>query len=81
LVVPLDAVVRTGTRDVVYVETDSGVFAPRAITLGPQRGGRYEVAAGLAAGERVAAKGVYFLDSEATIRTAAEGGRAPGHAH
>lgn len=79
LVAPLDAVVRTGTRDMVYVETEPGVFSPRAITLGPQLGDHYEVAAGLAAGERVVAKGVYFLDSEASIRAAALEGRAAAH--
>jgi Cu(I)/Ag(I) efflux system membrane fusion protein len=70
LSVPVDAVVRTGTRDLVYVEREPGVFEQREVRLGPQRGDRYVVTSGLIQGEVIVARGNYFLDSEQSIRAA-----------
>jgi Cu(I)/Ag(I) efflux system membrane fusion protein len=57
LVVPVGAVVRTGRRDLVYVETAADTFEPREVTLGIRDGDFYEIARGdLDAGDRVVAE-------------------------
>lgn len=50
---PVEAVLRRGELTAVYVARPDG-FALRAVRLGPAAGGRVEVLAGLAGGERVA---------------------------
>jgi Cu(I)/Ag(I) efflux system membrane fusion protein len=64
LTVPESAVIDTGTRKVVYVETDPGVFEGRAVVLGPISGDRYPVLEGLYPGERVATSGSFLIDAE-----------------
>ncbi len=73
LVVPIDAVIRTGTRDIVYVESEPGKFTAREVEIGEQIGGRYVVKSGLREGEQVVETANYFLDSEASIRNAGAG--------
>lgn len=77
LMIPIDAVIRTGTRDVVYVETKPGSFTAREVKLGAQINDRYIVLEGLEEGEMVVAIANYFIDSEASIRSAGAAGAAP----
>lgn len=70
LTVPKDAVLRTGTRDLVFVSPSEGVFEPREVTLGVPIEDRYEVTAGLAAGERVLSAASFFVDSESRLKSA-----------
>jgi Cu(I)/Ag(I) efflux system membrane fusion protein len=67
LSVPESAVIDTGSRQVVYVETGPGVFEGRAVTLGPPSGDHYPVLHGLAPGERVAAAGAFLIDAETRL--------------
>jgi Cu(I)/Ag(I) efflux system membrane fusion protein len=70
LVVPASAVLRTGTRAVVYVErpdADSPTYEGREIVLGPRAGDYYIVRAGLVEGERVVIQGNFKLDSALQI--------------
>ncbi|MDP9123174.1 MAG: efflux RND transporter periplasmic adaptor subunit [Pseudomonadota bacterium] len=69
LVVPAEAVIRTGTRTVVIVRKDSGSFEPRNVRLGADLGDTVEVAEGLADGEQVVASGQFLIDSEASLRS------------
>ena len=62
--VPEAAVLDIGDGKVVFVRTAENVFALRPVTLGPADGGLVEIAAGLAAGEVVAAAGSFFIKSE-----------------
>lgn len=65
LYVPVNAVLRTGKRDIVYVEVKKNMFEPREVVLGTRADGYYQVIGGaLRAGERIAAEGGYLLDSE-----------------
>jgi Cu(I)/Ag(I) efflux system membrane fusion protein len=64
LAVPESAVIDAGTRKVVYVETDPGVFEGREVVLGPVSGDRYPVLDGLASGEKVATAGSFLIDAE-----------------
>lgn len=67
LQVPDSAVVRAAEGDRVFVALDDGRFEPVAVTLGRSAGGRVEVRAGLAAGQRIVESGQFLLDSEANL--------------
>jgi Cu(I)/Ag(I) efflux system membrane fusion protein len=70
LVVPQEAVIVTGKRSVVIIETESNRFAPIDIKTGRELGDKIEVLAGLSEGQRVVASGQFLLDSEASLRSA-----------
>jgi Cu(I)/Ag(I) efflux system membrane fusion protein len=77
LVVPVSAAVRTGRRDLVYVEVARNTFEPREVRLGAMEGEYYRVESGnLSAGDRIVAEGGFLLDSE---RQLSGGNGAPGH--
>lgn len=78
ITVPRDAVVDTGRRQHVFV-ADGDLFTPRTIMLGVQLADRVEVRSGLAEGERVAATGVFLLDSESRLRATGGAGGHAGH--
>ena len=67
LSVPESSVVDTGTRKVVYVEAEPGVFEGRVVVLGQRVGDRFPVLEGLAPGEKVAAAGAFLIDAESRI--------------
>jgi Cu(I)/Ag(I) efflux system membrane fusion protein len=69
LVVPTEAVIRTGPRAVVLVRRDNGRFESRDVTLGLEVGEDIEVLQGLAEGEQVVASGQFLIDSEARLRS------------
>lgn len=88
LTVPASAVVRTGRRNLVWVEVDENLFEPREIEVGMTSGGYIEVLAGdLVEGEAVVAEGGYLLDSERTLSmpidsdAGATTGSSGGHKH
>ncbi|HRC57205.1 MAG TPA: efflux RND transporter periplasmic adaptor subunit, partial [Kofleriaceae bacterium] len=53
LVVPRDAVIRTGQHEYVYLLVGAGRFEPRSVRTGPARGGLVPIASGLVEGDRV----------------------------
>jgi Cu(I)/Ag(I) efflux system membrane fusion protein len=67
LSVPRSAVIDTGARQVVYVETAPGIFTPREVRLGAAAGDRREVLEGLREGEKVVAAANFFVDSQAQL--------------
>ena len=69
LLVPAEAVIRTGTRTVVIIHKDGGSFEPRDIRPGADLGDQLEVLEGLAEGDRVVASGQFLIDSEARLRS------------
>lgn len=71
LSVPESAVIDTGTRKVVYVETGPGVFEGREVVLGPRVGSVFPVVDGLAPGESVAAAGAFLIDAESRLNPVA----------
>jgi Cu(I)/Ag(I) efflux system membrane fusion protein len=66
--IPADAVVRSGTRDVVFLALGGGKFAPREVMLGAKRGAEVEVVSGLAAGDQVVTRANFLVDSESQLR-------------
>lgn len=65
--VPDSAVVDTGSRRVVFVETMPGMFDGVEVTLGPRCGDYYPVIKGLEPGQKVAAVGAFLIDAEARL--------------
>ena len=78
LLVPSEAVIRTGARSVVIVAEGEGRFRQQEVDLGLESGGRSEIRKGLAAGEKVVVSGQFLIDSEASLR--ASGARMEGGA-
>ena len=64
LTVPESAVIDTGTKKLVYVETEPGVFEGREVVLGVASGDRYPVLEGVSPGEKVATAGSFLIDAE-----------------
>jgi membrane fusion protein, copper/silver efflux system len=70
VVVPTEAVISTGERNVVILADADGRFSPRPVTLGRASGDMTEILAGLAAGQKVVVSGQFLIDSEASLRGA-----------
>jgi len=66
--VPSEAVIDTGDRRYVFVETAPGHFEPRVVTMGERSGDQAEILEGVAEGERVASSGNFFIDSESRLK-------------
>lgn len=67
LVVPRSAVLDTGTRKLVYIAKDDGVFEAREIQAGMPSEELYPVIAGLKAGEQVVTNGNFLIDSQTRL--------------
>jgi Cu(I)/Ag(I) efflux system membrane fusion protein len=67
VVVPSEAVIRTGTRDVVIVSLGEGKFRAQDVEVGAEAGGKSEVRKGLQAGDEVVLSGQFLIDSEASL--------------
>lgn len=67
-VVPENAVIRTGQREIVIVALGEGLFRPQEVNLGYASGGMVQVLDGLKAGEEVVTSAQFLLDSEAQLR-------------
>jgi Cu(I)/Ag(I) efflux system membrane fusion protein len=71
--VPVSAVIDSGVRQVVIVDTGEGRFEPREVKVGA-RGEQYvEVLSGVKEGERVVMAGNFLIDSESNLKAALGG--------
>jgi membrane fusion protein, copper/silver efflux system len=68
LLVPAEAVIRTGTRSVVIVAQGEGKFIPADVEIGAEAKGRTEIRQGLKAGQKVVVSGQFLIDSEASLK-------------
>lgn len=67
LVIPKSALIDTGARRVVYVETAPNTFTARDVKTGEASGDRIAVLDGLKEGDRVVAAAAFFVDSQAQL--------------
>ena len=81
LVVPQEAVMDSGSEQLVYVSLDDGYFEPRKIQIGAKVDDKYIVLGGLRAGERIVTSGNFLIDSESKLKSASGGMGAPGTDH
>lgn len=80
VIVPVSAVMDTGDRQIVFVETSPGHFMPREVQLGVRTSEYAQVLSGLQEGELVVVNGNFLLDSESRLKI--ESGTSTGtHAH
>jgi Cu(I)/Ag(I) efflux system membrane fusion protein/cobalt-zinc-cadmium efflux system membrane fusion protein len=71
LVIPSEAVIRSGERNIVFVARENGKFIPRDVTLGLNvNGGKVQILKGLAPNETVVTSGQFLLDSESKLKEA-----------
>ncbi len=68
--VPQQAIIHSGERSVVIVQTSPGVFEPRQVELGPEGGGEQEVRKGLEPGEVIVTSSQFLIDSESNLKAA-----------
>jgi len=71
--VPASAVLDSGVRKIVFVETRPNHFEPRGVEVGLHSADRVEVVSGVQAGERVVVRANFLLDSESRLRGALSG--------
>ena len=79
LVVPLEAVLITGERNLVFVRDEDGMLVAREIVMGSQAGDLVQVLSGLSAGETIVASANFLIDAES--RLASTGSGMPGMQH
>jgi RND family efflux transporter MFP subunit len=72
LVVPTQAVLRTGQRNVVIVDLGDGSFAPRDVQTGHEGGGYVEILEGLNEGDRIVTSSQFLIDSESNLQAAVQ---------
>jgi RND family efflux transporter MFP subunit len=73
VLVPDEAVLRSGAKNTVFVALDGRKFEARNVTLGVEaEDDMNQVTSGLRAGERVVTSGQFLLDSESQLREAIE---------
>lgn len=68
LLLPAEAVIRTGKRDLVMLAEEQGRFRPMEVVLGQESGGQVAILQGLQAGQKVVASGQFLIDSEASLK-------------
>lgn len=69
LVIPSEAIIRSGKRNVVFVDLGNGKFRPQNIIIGAEGdNGLVKVVAGLQEGERIVTSAQFLLDSESRLR-------------
>ncbi|MDP2240743.1 MAG: efflux RND transporter periplasmic adaptor subunit [Burkholderiales bacterium] len=70
LSVPDSAVIDSGTRQVVLVQLNAGLFEPRTVKLGARADGYVEVLDGIKDGETVVVSANFLIDSESNLKAA-----------
>ncbi|WP_426030001.1 efflux RND transporter periplasmic adaptor subunit [Caulobacter sp. DWP3-1-3b2] len=67
LLLPSEAVIRTGSRAIVMLAGDNGRYQAVEVKIGRESGGQSQILAGLSAGQKVVASGQFLIDSEASL--------------
>jgi len=68
LVIPSEAVIRSGTRNLVIVALEGNRFQPVEVATGRDIGDRTTILKGLSAGQQVVTSGQFLIDSEASLK-------------
>ncbi len=81
IAVPQEAIFDTGTRRILFVSKEEGIFEPREVVVGVKADGFAQVIQGVSEGERVVVSGNFLIDSESRLRGALQEEGNPPHAH
>ncbi|ORU92159.1 MAG: hypothetical protein A6F72_04325 [Cycloclasticus sp. symbiont of Poecilosclerida sp. N] len=68
LIIPTEALIRTGASERVIIANDDGTFESRTVTSGLESGDYVELLSGVSESERVVVSGQFLIDSEASLR-------------
>lgn len=68
LLLPTEAVIRSGRRAIVMLAKEDGRYQPVEVKLGQESSDQVEITQGLQAGQQVVISGQFLLDSEASLR-------------
>jgi RND family efflux transporter MFP subunit len=71
LVIPQEAVLQSGERNIVFISLGNGKFQPRRVEIGVEgTHNEYQILSGLKEGEEVVISAQFMLDSESRLREA-----------
>ena len=70
VVIPSEAVIRSGVRNVVFLALGGGKFRPREVKLGIENEKEVQITSGLLPGEEVVTSAQFLLDSESRLQEA-----------
>jgi membrane fusion protein, copper/silver efflux system len=79
IVVPMEAIIVTGERNLVFVRDSAGALVPRQVVLGARADHYAQVLSGLTEGDRIVASANFLVDAES--RLANTGSSMPGMQH
>lgn len=65
---PSEAIIRSGTRNIVLLSLPGNHFLPAEVKLGREANGNVEILDGLQEGQEVVASGQFLIDSEANLK-------------
>ena len=68
LVIPREALIRTGLEQRVILALGEGRFTPRNVTAGMESGDWVEIISGIEEGDTVVTSGQFLIDSEASLK-------------
>ena len=68
--VPVDAVLSTGNRAIVFIPQDGGRFEPREVKIGGRVDGYYPILSGLVEGDPIVTQANFLIDSESRLKAA-----------
>jgi Cu(I)/Ag(I) efflux system membrane fusion protein len=68
IVIPVEALIRTGRESRVVIALGDGRFTSRTVTAGIESGDWVEILAGIEPGDEVVTSGQFLLDSEASLK-------------
>lgn len=71
IVIPVEAVIRSGLRNLVFISKGNGRFQPREVRIGEENNeGKIRIISGLKEGENVVISAQFLLDSESRLQEA-----------
>ena len=68
LMIPAEALIRTGERDTVVTSLGDGRFQPVDVVVGARSNGKVEILSGLKEGDEIVTSGQFLIDSESSLQ-------------
>jgi len=68
VVIPIEALIRTGREERVIIARGEGHFESRPVRAGIESGDWVEIIDGIEAGEKIVVSGQFLIDSEASLK-------------
>ena len=68
MIIPREALIRTGNDERVIISIGEGRFQPREVTAGIESGESIEIIKGLSVGDKIVTPGQFLIDSEASLK-------------